>query len=334
MVDASPPPQPDVSLVISTFQRRDSVLRLIDTLATQTTMPREVIVVVDGSTDGTTSALAAVDTPFPLRVVTQHNQGLSEARNHGTKTASGEWVLFLDDDMALEPSFLESMARNFVPENDVVIGQIKLGDWLDDSILTREARAWEREARETMLRQVFGVYSLTFQATAVRRALVDEVGGFDVDFATAGEWGNEDIEFAYRLALAGARIRYEDDAIVRTDYVTDPDDWLRRYSQLGPADVRLVTKHPALAPAIYGRYAEHSRIHRLVAPAVLRFPVVQRLATPVRKLVVALLQRGHTSWWVDRGWFTVRAITYWAAVAAAGGHPTALAALKDASPRS
>ncbi|SPF40177.1 hypothetical protein SBA1_30028 [Candidatus Sulfotelmatobacter kueseliae] len=86
-----------VSAVIPTFNRRDYIKRAVDSILAQTTPVDEVVVVDDGSTDGTAEAL---DVWFGsrIRVVKQENGGVSKARRHGIREASGDWIAFLDSD--------------------------------------------------------------------------------------------------------------------------------------------------------------------------------------------------------------------------------------------
>ena len=99
---------PRVSVVIPTYRRRDALLRLLTALERQS-LPAsdfEVIVVVDGSDDGSREAAEALSTPYALRVCWQENRGRSAARNVGLEAARGELVVMLDDDMEPAPDLL------------------------------------------------------------------------------------------------------------------------------------------------------------------------------------------------------------------------------------
>ena len=98
-------PQPRVTVVISTYQRADLVCRALRSVFAQTCQPDEVIVVDDGSTDGTSTRLAS---EFPrARVLRQENRGVSAARNRGIAAARGRWIALLDSDDEWQPSKLE-----------------------------------------------------------------------------------------------------------------------------------------------------------------------------------------------------------------------------------
>ena len=98
------PSPPRFSIVIPTYQRRDVVLASLRAVPAIAFGSFEVIVVVDGSTDGTAAAVRAL--PFPITVIDQENRGAATARNRGAASASGDILLFLDDDMEPDPAIL------------------------------------------------------------------------------------------------------------------------------------------------------------------------------------------------------------------------------------
>ena len=86
-----------VSAVIPTFNRREHVLRAVRSILSQSLPPDEILVVDDGSTDGTAEALAA-GFGKAVRVIRQQNAGVSSARRRGIEAAQGDWIAFLDSD--------------------------------------------------------------------------------------------------------------------------------------------------------------------------------------------------------------------------------------------
>jgi glycosyltransferase involved in cell wall biosynthesis len=99
---------PTFSVVICTYNRADRVGRAITSVLRQTLEDFELIVVDDGSVDGTGDVVAAMADPR-LHYVHRDNGGLSAARNTGVASASGQYVTFLDDDDEALPSWLERM---------------------------------------------------------------------------------------------------------------------------------------------------------------------------------------------------------------------------------
>lgn len=100
----------DISVVILSCNRKDQLCYTLPSFVSQT-FPRErfeVIVVDDGSTDGTASYLASQTWPFRLKIVqTKKKRGISHARNVGINSSAGKIVVFSDSDMIVPPRFLE-----------------------------------------------------------------------------------------------------------------------------------------------------------------------------------------------------------------------------------
>ncbi|MBM3301329.1 MAG: glycosyltransferase, partial [Deltaproteobacteria bacterium] len=87
--------EPLVSVIIPTYNRRNLLKETVESVRGQTFRDFEIIVVDDGSTDGTGEWLA--NQP-DLRVISQKNQGIATSRNNGAKLAAGRWLAFLDHD--------------------------------------------------------------------------------------------------------------------------------------------------------------------------------------------------------------------------------------------
>ena len=202
--------EPAVSVVVPTYNRREALARLLASLARQTLPPRdfEVVVVDDGSTDGTADWLRSRDFPYPLRVVAGAHQGPSAARNAGVDAASGARVLFVDDDVVPVP---ENLAEHVATagahgvERTVVMGPLSpppgvpRPPWLRwvDATLARQYRSLATGEFVASPRQFYTANA------AVPRALLQRVGGFDTRFLR-----DEDAGLAYRLEAAGARFAF------------------------------------------------------------------------------------------------------------------------------
>ena len=98
-----------VSVVIPTYNRREFVQRAIRSILGQSRPADEIIIIDDGSTDGTEDVVLK---NFPrVRYVRQKNQGISAARNLGIQTSSGDWIAFLDSDDEWLPKKLEKQVQ-------------------------------------------------------------------------------------------------------------------------------------------------------------------------------------------------------------------------------
>jgi len=117
---------PTVSVVIPTYNRLARLQQVLAALSTQTYDHRhfEVVVVSDGSNDGTADYLAATTSSFDLVSTSQTNAGPAAARNRGVELARGSLVLFLDDDVMAAPGLIAEHVRTHECHTDeaVVIG--------------------------------------------------------------------------------------------------------------------------------------------------------------------------------------------------------------------
>ena len=106
-----------ISIVIPLYNKRETVARALRSVLGQTVQELEVVVVDDGSTDGSADIVLSFAEPR-IRIITQPNSGVSAARNRGIREASSEMIAFLDADDEWLPTFLESILalRSKFPE--------------------------------------------------------------------------------------------------------------------------------------------------------------------------------------------------------------------------
>ena len=108
-----------VSVVLNTFNRVEFLQRAWQSIVNQQVRPCEVVIVDDGSTDGTAEFLATLDDPR-VEVVRHQNMGLTASRNAGARRATGEWITFLDDDDVVDPGWLEQLFSKAAPNTGIV----------------------------------------------------------------------------------------------------------------------------------------------------------------------------------------------------------------------
>ena len=109
-----------ISVVIPLYNKVSTVERAVRSVLTQTVQDFELIVVNNGSTDGSEKVVENIN-DVRIKIVHQNNQGVSMARNRGIEEASSEWVAFLDADDEWRPTFLETVMklREKYPDCDV-----------------------------------------------------------------------------------------------------------------------------------------------------------------------------------------------------------------------
>jgi len=174
---------PTFSVVIPSFQAAATVGDAIGSALAQTMAPHEVIVVDDGSTDGTTVVL---DT-FTERIIRlrQENRGPSAARNAGIACATGDFVAFLDADDVFEPERLEALRELSVARPDLDI-------LATDACFELEGKSVGKFFDRTPFateRQNLEIFERCFLACpAVRRESITMVGGFEETLRIAEDW--------------------------------------------------------------------------------------------------------------------------------------------------
>ncbi|HUX46086.1 MAG TPA: glycosyltransferase family 2 protein [Terracidiphilus sp.] len=236
-----------ISVVVPTYNRRTIVLRTLERLFRQSCPAEdyEIVVVVDGSADGTVEALRALDPPCDFRVVVQKNRGLAGARNTGFRVAEGEVVLFVDDDMLCDPELVAAHLQAHRQDDGIVgIGALFLSEESPPSLAAecfrREIGAAHLQARapaDTSWRREDCVFS----NSSLRREMLIDLGGFDEGFRM-----REDLEFGARLFSVGIRPVYLARAIAHQFYDKSSADLICDSEAFAVSDVLLARKHPDL----------------------------------------------------------------------------------------
>jgi glycosyltransferase involved in cell wall biosynthesis len=312
----------DISVVIPTYNRREIVHRSLETLFTQTLSASrfEIIVVVDGSTDGTADSLRGLHPACRFRVIEQENRGPSGARNTGFRATAADLVLFLDDDMRCEPALLAAhVAAHSGPSLAVVFGAIFLSP---DSPRSLAAECFQREIGAFYLEHKrnpkveWQITDSVFLNTSLPRALLNDVGGFDEAFRM-----REDLELGIRLIASGARPIYASNAIAYQYYEKTPAKLIGDARGFAAADVQLARKHPeAVIVGQLNWLARQPRRRQLVHRAAAYAPFLADLillpmsclgevffrVQPIRNMAVHALQlRRRVHWYrrvIDLGW--------------------------------
>ena len=285
-----------ISVVIPSFNRRQSVCDLVSTLMVQhdPSITTEIIVVLDGSTDGSAEALSQVTPPVGMRflVHTQPNCGLANARNTGWQLATGEIVLFLDDDMLPAEQFVEAYVHaHQATEADVVLGRIDgctVGA-VSDVVTERERHFYaDRHRRLSTHGTALNILDVSGNSISVRQSRLRAVGGFDETFR---DYGAEDTDLALRLLKVGATFSYAPNAAAAHYYAGTPRQWRRRAWYTGRAQINLAIKHPELKPSYeFGRLAALRWRRRFAAQLAIQFPKLGMIGSTITFSIASLIR--------------------------------------------
>jgi peptidoglycan/xylan/chitin deacetylase (PgdA/CDA1 family)/glycosyltransferase involved in cell wall biosynthesis len=322
---AGPAPRetPRISVVLPTFQRRDLVLAAVLALGRQDfDRPFEVVVAVDGSTDGTWEDLRELTPAFPFTVVRQPNAGASAARNLGADHARGDVLLFLDDDMEADPRLLAEHDRFHDDGADAVLGHMPLHPMSVHTAISAAVGEWaeERLVRLSQPGAELTLHDMLTGQLSVSAEVFGALGGFDLAFTRGGSFGNEDVDFGHRLLRAGYDVRFNPRAVSHQRYVVTARQHLRQWRQAGQADVVFARKYPEHASVLFELNGIRDRFARRVARPVSRAPLWGLVTAPVRVLGARIGDRpGRFPWYV---FIRARMLEYWRGVSEAGGIPS------------
>jgi glycosyltransferase involved in cell wall biosynthesis len=258
----------DLSVVICSLNGAAGIARCLDALSAQQTDARlEIIVVDDGSADGTGDVAEARRAKVIRHPV---NRGLAAARNSGVAAATAPVVAFLDDDCEPTPNWAASLLAAYEDGAVGVGGPVapagKPGFMLgylirnnpltpleldlarSESLLYRLSlylRAQWQPRLRTGRREV---YTLPGANMSFRREALLDVGGFDERF----RFGAEDTDFCLRWRWAGrAGLVFDPDVAIRHHFVTTLPDSLRRSRTYGQGGARMYRKWPSLPLTIF-----------------------------------------------------------------------------------
>jgi len=189
----------DYSVVIATKDRQEYLRRTLESLARQASAPPfEVIVVDNGSTDGTRGIVEARAERVPaVRYVAEPQPNRGKARNRGVELAAGRYIVFCDDDVSLPPGWLAAHAAAQTGDDCVVNGPIlnvPSYDATPKPALANYSRAFLCTCNASLSKEAF-----------------DRAGGFDESFDLYG-W--EDTELGVRLREAKYRWKFAWDAFL------------------------------------------------------------------------------------------------------------------------
>lgn len=287
---------PSFSVIIPTYQRQEQVLAAVQSFCRQTFSGEfEVIVVVDGSTDGSVTALQQLQTPFSLRIIEQINQGAASARNQGAKAAKGNILLFLDDDMCADANLLAAHASAYQTGADAVLGHIPLHPLSPKTVLSAGVESWAERRAQTISSSGHSltIHDFLTGQLSLRKETFYAVGKFDPKFTEDGAYGNEDTDFGYRLFSQNRKIVFEEAAISWHYFTTTPKQHLHRHYQKGLSDVAFARKHPEQAAVIFQLNQADSLASRLLwQPLAISSPLLNPLVRPLQQLAIALTEGG------------------------------------------
>jgi cellulose synthase/poly-beta-1,6-N-acetylglucosamine synthase-like glycosyltransferase/peptidoglycan/xylan/chitin deacetylase (PgdA/CDA1 family)/spore germination protein YaaH len=206
--------EPFVSIIVPAYDEERVIVKTVESLLASDYERFEVLVVDDGSNDGTREVVRAAFGAEPrVSLLKKANGGKAEALNYGLRAARGEVVIGLDADTVFAPQTIRALARRFVdPRVGAVAGNAKVGNRIN---LVTRWQALEYITSQNLDRRAFSSLDcITVVPGAIgawRRELVESAGGFSSDTLA------EDQDLTLRVRLLGYSVGYEETAVAWTE---------------------------------------------------------------------------------------------------------------------
>jgi len=209
---------PVLTVIIPTYNRRDTLLKCLKALTHQSCSKEcfEIILVDDGSTDGTDGAIHSWmdQKPCDVKYFQQENRGPAAARNVGIRNAKGQVLLFLGDDVIPNNNLLEEHMewhKRFGADNSAMLGFVT---WSPELEITPFMQWLENGGPQFSFRSIKdknnvngAVFFYTSNISVKRCFLLENDELFDEDFPYAA---HEDSELGYRLSKKGLMLTYNE----------------------------------------------------------------------------------------------------------------------------
>jgi cellulose synthase/poly-beta-1,6-N-acetylglucosamine synthase-like glycosyltransferase/peptidoglycan/xylan/chitin deacetylase (PgdA/CDA1 family)/spore germination protein YaaH len=271
--------EPAVSVVVPAYNEEKVIGRTVRAVLGSDYPDVEVIVVDDGSTDGTFDAVIREFGADPrVRAFRRPNGGKPRALNYGIGQARGEIVVALDADTIFRPAAIRRLAARFAdPRVGAVAGNARVGNRVN---LMTNLQALEYVTSQNLDRRAFDLWNcITVVPGAIgawRRDLVVAAGGFASDTLA------EDADLTLAILARGRRIEYEDRAVALTEAPDTLRGFLKQRFRWMYGTLQTAWKHRRL---VFRRGS--GALGWLALPNVFVFQVLFPLVSPVMDLVMA-----------------------------------------------
>lgn len=195
----------NISVVIPTYNRRKTIGRSIDSVLNQTLFPSEIIVVDDGSTDGTSDY---IQSNFPsIRLLQQPNKGVSSARNMGIRSSNSDWVALLDSDDEWFPQKLEKQVMTLSQSPDIKFCHTE-EIWIRNGVRVNQMKKHQKYGGHIFYK-CLDMCRISPSSVLFHQSILDDVGYFDKDLKVC-----EDYDLWLRIT-AKFPVLYIDESLIK-----------------------------------------------------------------------------------------------------------------------
>ena len=297
-----------VSVVIPTHNRRAMLQRNLQALARQSypLSQIEIVIVADGCTDGTEHVV--LKPPLIGRVAVQTHAGAAVARNTGAALATGDLLLFLDDDVEVWPELVEAHVRahSSISADALIVGYLQPRPENTNSLFRIALRSWFETKYERMRQpgHRFTYADVLTGNCSVPRRFFQTLNGFQPLLRC-----HEDYELGLRVLATGGAIGFAPAAGGWHEDLSDVGRALQRKRDEGTADVWIAQAHNHVWAVLPLARPAGSRRSRLLRDFALNRPLLGGLFDAVARSFLGLLARAR----LRNRWRAVRddLLFYW-----------------------
>lgn len=204
------------SIVLPVYNVENYLLECVDSILKQTFADYEIILVDDGSTDGSSQLCDRLSEKYEfIKVIHKKNGGLSDARNCGTREALGEYIIYIDsDDFLIKDNFLEKLAEKTKNNSDLIF--YKYQKFFDTTQKFEECRYTYHSAikeksysdKISALVKADAFYGMAW-IKAIRKEILDK-NGIEFEVGLLGE----DMEWNYHIITKSTSISFIDEVFI------------------------------------------------------------------------------------------------------------------------
>ena len=244
---------PIISIITPSYNRVDELKYLYNSLQEQSVDLKlfEFIVSDDGSTDSTSETVKhwQTESNFPIKFITQENQGPGAARNHGLENSEGELILFIDSDCEAHPDWIQTIYEEYLNDSFDACGGpdgakddfTTLQKAIDFAMTSFITTGGMRGHSEKMMAKFFP----RTHNMGIKRSVYEKVGGF-------GDLRHgQDIELSNRIRKSGARIKFLINAVVYHRRRTSIKQFFKQVFNWGVARINLGKIDPSMLEPIH-----------------------------------------------------------------------------------
>lgn len=183
--------RPKISVVTPCYNCEGYLTDTLNSVLRQTVLPDEIVLVDDGSTDGTVALIERLKAEHPdirMQLISQKNCGPGAARNAGILAAKGDWIAFLDSDDIWRERKIEKVLEAVAENQEAVLIANDICEVYEDGTREDVTLHTHYDPKEPGFVQLYHGCFLSTSSVCVKKEILEKVGGFDTTLRSAQDY--------------------------------------------------------------------------------------------------------------------------------------------------